>query len=102
MVTVLIANVTLGVRTAILPTPTNLRRLCMNIAGMVLGIIAVILVWIPFVGLISIPMVLVGLPLSFFGLQKSRKSGDGVGIAVAGLTTNLIALGAISSLDPVC
>ena len=67
----------------------------MNIAGMVLGIIAVILVWIPFVGLISIPMVLIGLPLSFFGFQKSRKNREGVGIAVAGLTTNLIALGAI-------
>lgn len=67
----------------------------MNIAGMVLGIVAVVLVWIPFIGMISIPMVLVGLPLSFFGLQKSRRRGDGVGIAVAGLTTNLIALGVI-------
>ena len=67
----------------------------MNIAGMVLGIIAVVLVWIPFVGIISIPMVLVGLPLSFFGLRTSRKSRQGVGIAIAGLTTNLIALAVI-------
>jgi hypothetical protein len=67
----------------------------MNIAGMVLGIIAVILVWIPFVGLISIPMVLVGLPLSFFGFRGSRRRGAGVGIAIAGLTTNLIALAVI-------
>ena len=67
----------------------------MNIAGMVLGIIAVILVWIPFIGLISIPIVLVGLPLSFFGFRKSRKSRQGVGIAVAGLTTNLVAFGVI-------
>ena len=67
----------------------------MNIAGMVLGIIAVILVWIPFVGLISIPMVLIGLPLSFLAFRSAEKNREGVGIAVAGLTTNLIALGAI-------
>ena len=45
----------------------------MNIAGMVLGIIAVILVWIPFVGLISIPMVLIGLPLSFLAFRRAEK-----------------------------
>ena len=67
----------------------------MNIAGMVLGIIAVILVWIPFIGLISIPIVLVGLPLSFFGFRKSRESRQGVGIAVAGLSPNLVAFGVI-------
>ena len=67
----------------------------MNIAGMVLGIIALVLAWIPFVGIISIPMVMVGLPLSFIGFRRSRRRGNGVGMAIAGLATNLIALSVI-------
>ena len=64
----------------------------MNIAGMVLGIIAIMFAWIPVVGFVSIPFVAVGLPLSYFGLRKSKRKKAGVGMAVAGLVTNLIAL----------
>ncbi len=45
----------------------------MNIAGMVLGIIAIMFAWIPIIGFISIPLVVIGLPLSFFGLLRSRR-----------------------------
>ncbi len=64
----------------------------MNIAGMILGIIAIMFAWIPVVGFVSIPFVAVGLPLSYFGLRKSQRETAGVGIAIAGLVTNLIAL----------
>ena len=64
----------------------------MNIAGMVLGIVAVTLAWIPIIGTVSIPLVSVGLPLSFFGLRQNMKKGTGIGMAVTGLVTNLVAL----------
>ena len=64
----------------------------MNIAGMVLGIIAMMFAWIPLIGFISIPLVLVGLPLSFFGLRKNRKDRSGIGMALTGLILNVLAL----------
>ena len=64
----------------------------MNIAGMVLGIIAIMFAWIPIIGFISIPLVVIGLPLSFFGLLRSRRRKNGVGMAVTGLVTNLAAV----------
>ena len=57
---------------------------------MVLGIVAVTLAWIPLIGIVSIPLVLVGMPLSVIGLRQSRESGSGVGIAAAGLATNSV------------
>ena len=63
----------------------------MGIAGMVLGILAVIFVWVPVYGLISIPMVAVGLPLSIVGFRNARREGAGAGIAIAGMVTNIVA-----------
>ena len=64
----------------------------MGIAGMVLGIIAIVFIFIPFVGIIvTVPCMLVGLPLSIVGLVQGRNNGTGVGMAVAGLVCNSIA-----------
>lgn len=63
----------------------------MGIAGMILGILAMIFVWIPLVGIIAIPMVAVGLPLSVAGLIIARRNDDGAGTAIAGMVTNVIA-----------
>ena len=59
---------------------------------MVLGIVAVTLAWIPLIGIVSIPLVSVGLPLSFFGLRQNTRERAGIGMAVTGLVTNLVAL----------
>ena len=64
----------------------------MGIAGMVLGIVALVFVWIPFVGVISIPLIIVGLPLSGVALYQGRQNETGTGMAIAGLVTNAIAL----------
>ena len=64
----------------------------MNIAGMVLGIIAMMFAWVPIIGFISIPFVLVGLPLSFLGLRKNRRDGSGIGMSLTGLILNILAL----------
>ena len=64
----------------------------MSIAGMVLGIVAVTLAWIPFIGIVSIPLVLVGMPLSIIGLIRRRQRGASMGMAMAGIATNSVAL----------
>ena len=64
----------------------------MSFAGMVLGIVAVTLAWIPLIGIVSIPLVLVGMPLSIIGFRERRQRRAGTGVAAAGLVTNSVAL----------
>ncbi len=65
----------------------------MSIAGMVLGILAVVFAVIPIFGwIISIPCLLVGLPLSIIGLTQNRKHGQGYGMSLAGIVTNVLAI----------
>ncbi len=42
--------------------------------------------------IVTVPCMLVGLPLSIVGLVQGRNNGTGVGMAIAGLVLNLIAL----------
>ena len=68
----------------------------MGIAGMILGILAMIFLWIPFVGgVIALLMVAVGLPLSGAGLRSARRNGAGAGMAIAGIVLNVVALAII-------
>ena len=67
----------------------------MGIAGMILGILAIIFVWIPVIGLIAIPMVAVGLPLSVVGFRNARRLNTGAGMAIAGMVTNIVAVAGI-------
>ena len=65
----------------------------MNVAGMVLGIIAIVFAFIPIVGaLIAIPCIVVGLPLSSVSFVKKKRAGEGIGMALAGMATNIVAL----------
>ena len=63
------------------------------IAGMVLGIIGLVFAFIPAFGaFIAFPCIIVGLPLSGVGFFQGKKRGTGVGISVAGIVTNIVAL----------
>ena len=65
----------------------------MNVAGMTLGIIAIVFAFIPILGaFIAIPCIFVGLPLSSVGFVKKKRVGEGIGMALAGMATNVIAL----------
>ena len=66
--------------------PTN----GMAIAGMVLGIVAIVLFCVWYIGL---PCAVVGLVLSALGLRRAKESGTGKGMATAGLVLCVIALG---------
>ena len=64
----------------------------MGIAGMILGIIAVVFGFIPVFGaFIAWPCLAVGLPLSAVGFYRNRKAGQGTGMSIAGLATNIVA-----------
>jgi hypothetical protein len=59
------------------------------VAGMVLGIIGLVLCWIPFVGAAC---ALIGLILSALGMSKANKGASGKGMAIAGLVCGIVGL----------
>ena len=65
----------------------------MNVAGMILGIIAIMFAIIPLFGaLIAVPCFVVGLPLSSVSFVKKKRVGEGIGMALAGMATNTVAM----------
>ena len=65
----------------------------MAVAGMVLGIIALIFGFIPLFGaFIAFPCLAVGLPLSGVAFYRGLKDETGKGMAIAGIATNIVAL----------
>ena len=67
----------------------------MGTAGMILGIVAIVIIVLPIFPMDSIIaglMALVGLPLSGVGYRNGRRRNTGVQQAIAGIVTNLIAL----------
>jgi hypothetical protein len=75
------------------PPPAPQPRNGLGTAGFVLGLLALLFAWIPFVGVIGWPLSILGLILSGFGLQRviSRKA-DNKGLSVAGIVLSAIAL----------
>lgn len=61
----------------------------MGVAGMVLGILAVVFFWVPVLNFI---LIVVGLPLSIAGLVVGKQRGEPVGMAIAGIVLNSIPL----------
>ena len=65
----------------------------MNVAGIILDIIAIIFAFVPIFGsFIAIPCIAIGLPLSAVDFVKKKNRGEGLGIAIAGVATNIVAL----------
>jgi len=64
----------------------------MGIVGLVLGLIAIVLAFVPFVTLFAWIPAIVGIILSAIGLSKSKKEGRSAGPAIAGLVLSIIAL----------
>ena len=70
--------------------PASVPGKGLGIAGMVLGIISLVLFCVTY---ISIPCAIVGIILSGVGLKKAKDVGMKNGMAVAGLVCSAIALG---------
>jgi len=63
------------------------------VAGMILGIVSLVLFWFVFV---SVPCGLVGLVLSILAMGRAKKTHTGKGMAVAGLVLSI--LGVVASV----
>ena len=59
------------------------------IAGLVLGILSLILFWVPFLGAL---LGLLGIIFGGIGIGKANRVGKGKGMAVAGLVMGILAL----------
>jgi hypothetical protein len=62
----------------------------LGIAGMILGIIGLVLLCVWYIG---VPCAIVGLILSIMGRKKSKAANAPTGMATAGMVLSLIALG---------
>ncbi len=63
----------------------------MGVAALVLGIICVVLCWIPFVNWVGIGLGVLGILFGALGMGKAnRNNGQGKGVAVAGLVLSII------------
>jgi hypothetical protein len=59
----------------------------MAVAGMVCGIVSVVIGWVPFIAVLGLIAAVVGLALSIPALKRSRQSGRR-GFAIAGIVTS--------------
>ena len=62
------------------------------VAGMVCGVVAVVIAWVPFVAVLGLITATVGLALSIPGLARSRETGSRRAFAIAGIVTSACAL----------
>jgi hypothetical protein len=77
---------------AVTPSASRARRAGNGIAlaGMVCGIVSLVVGWLPFVGLLGLVAAAVGLGLSIPGLLRGRETGERKGFAVAGVVTSSV------------
>lgn len=65
----------------------------MGVAGFVCGLVGLLFSFIPFIGLISWPLVIIGVVLSGIGLNYANQGrADNKGMAIAGLVVSIIGL----------
>jgi hypothetical protein len=62
------------------------------VAGMVCGIVSLVVGWVPLVGLLGIVAAIVGLSLSIPGLARARETGERRAFAITGIVTSAIGL----------
>ena len=58
------------------------------IAGLILGISSLVIEWIPYLSLLTLPAAIVGIVLSVKGLKSTTKKG----MAIGGLVCSIVAL----------
>ena len=81
------------------PPPTN----GLAVAAMIIGILALLVSWIPFVGLLGVVGGAIALLLGLLGRGRAKKIDNGGALAVTGIITGLLAVlvGIASTVLPV-
>ena len=64
----------------------------MAVASMVLGIVAVVIAWIPCFSMVALIPAVVGLVLGILALVNAKKNETGKGMAIAGIACSAVAL----------
>lgn len=63
----------------------------MGVASLVLGILALVIAWVPCVGVYALVFSILGVILGLCGMSAAKKTGQGKGISIAGFVCNAIA-----------
>jgi hypothetical protein len=73
------------------------------VAAMIIGILSLLVSWIPFVGLLGVVGGAVALLLGLLGRGRAKKVANGAGLAITGIVTGLLAVlvGIASTVLPV-
>ncbi len=64
----------------------------LGIAALVLGILGVLVAWVPFCGIVAIPVAVIGLILGIVGIILARSSQTGMGLPIAGTVLSGVAI----------
>ncbi len=64
----------------------------MAVAGLVFGILAIVSAFVPCVSLFSFLPALLGIIFSAIGLSQAKRTGEGKGMAIAGLVLSILAV----------
>ena len=64
----------------------------MGIASLVLWIIGILTSWIPFIGLVSFILVVIGLVLGIIDLHNKTKANEKRGVSIAGVVVNAVGI----------
>lgn len=64
----------------------------MGIASLILGIIGIVISWIPIIGLISFVLVIIGLILGIIDVSKKTKTKEKKGVGIAGIVVCSVAI----------
>jgi hypothetical protein len=62
------------------------------IGSLVLGIVALVILWIPGVSVAAVPISIIGIILGAVGSKKLKEAGEPTGVATGGLVISIIAL----------
>ena len=63
----------------------------MGVASLVLGILALVIAWVPCVGVYALVFSILGVILGLCGMSAAKKTGQGKGISIAGFVCNAVA-----------
>jgi hypothetical protein len=81
-----------GPQQAVPSPPTGAGGNGLAVASMVCGIVALVIAWVPFFGIVGLAAAVVGLALGIPALRRSKPTGARRGAAITGIVTSSIGI----------